>query len=457
MKRRMLTSIITLSVISSMMIGCGGKKADNKEASTQPLPEVTSQVDDASESEQTENIEEETVLKNIEISDWEYDDLSYFSRDYLVAKDNDKFSLIDYNGNKIDSGAFSQDIETEWDTVRLYMQDGCMIGVAGSEDTGYKSYLIDRNLNVLSTDEDEDGYYADYRDNLIRKEYSDKKKLTFITKDGDPINITIPSENISVSYSSYGKMIIGGGVYMQNIDAFSYVINTEDLIANRKITTDIIKPCRYEGYYVIPFINSINKEGWISGAICERDAESEATNLIKKGYFNVNTGEFRESDQESNSCSYRAEKNGCGMTTIIDGRVLQSVDNDGTDEIYKIYDISKESYASEERYYRAAISYSDYLLVKNMDKKWGFIKNDDLTHAGEWYEDASAFINGYALVKNDGVAYLVDENFETVSESIELESAKAPTSYFDFSDLDDSVIFFVEGVDGKYRLATVSD
>ena len=92
----MLTSIITLSVISSMMIGCGGKKADNKEASTQPLPEVTSQVDDASESEQTENIEEETVLKNIEISDWEYDDLSYFSRDYLVAKDNDKFSLIDY-------------------------------------------------------------------------------------------------------------------------------------------------------------------------------------------------------------------------------------------------------------------------------------------------------------------------------------------------------------------------
>ena len=100
------------------------------------------------------------------------------------------------------------------------------------------------------------------------------------------------------------------------------------------------------------------------------------------------------------------------------------------------------------------IAYHDLLLVENTDEKWGYIKYDDLSHTGEWYDDASAFCNGYAVVIKDGKGWIINEKFEKVSDEFEAESAYAIHDYITTSDLNGESVFFVKQ-GGEYHKLTI--
>ena len=460
MKKNSVSIILSASIIASLLTGCGNES--NKAADTATNTEVvTVSVENndasanASNTEDTSEDEKKVETLTVTVSDWNFDSLIYFNEKYLIAKEDEKYFLIDVDGNKVGDDAFSAVIETTWDSVRYNMQDGCMIAVAGNEDTGYKSYVIDRSLSVIYEDEDAIGYLTDYRDNLIRKEYKDDKKLTFIPLGEKPIDINGIKENQMITNSSYGAMIVSGTVYYEDLNTFSYTFKTADFVKNRRITPEMINPCTVDGYPVLINDNAPGKDGFVSAALVTMD-ENGKMSPYATGFYNIQTGKFYKGDDSTTSCGYRFEKNGCSKCTVIDGRVFINTGKDDEDKQYgKIYDVENEAYALDDTFYSAAISYFDYLLVENMDHKYGFLKNGDLTHAGEWYDDASAFLNGYALVNIDGKEYLINESFEIVSEGFDGVSAMAPNSYFEFSDMGDKIMFFSKGLDEKYHLVNV--
>lgn len=85
-----------------------------------------------------------------------------------------------------------------------------------------------------------------------------------------------------------------------------------------------------------------------------------------------------------------------------------------------------------------------YALVSTSDGKWGFLSMDGKTL--KMYDDASYFSGGYAVVKDGGEIYVIDEDFNRVSDAI--------TGYDSVSVAGNGV--FVLKKDGKRFIAVYS-
>ncbi len=70
-------------------------------------------------------------------------------------------------------------------------------------------------------------------------------------------------------------------------------------------------------------------------------------------------------------------------------------------------------------YDRIFMDDENYWLVQN-GEQWGFIDHDGKETA--WFEDASRFYQNHALIIENGIAYLINENFEKVQELGEADS-----------------------------------
>ena len=55
-------------------------------------------------------------------------------------------------------------------------------------------------------------------------------------------------------------------------------------------------------------------------------------------------------------------------------------------------------------------------------EKWGYL-DENFQLVNDWYDDASSFSNGVALIKEDGKIYAVNEDFEKISDPIEGDGA----------------------------------
>ena len=70
-------------------------------------------------------------------------------------------------------------------------------------------------------------------------------------------------------------------------------------------------------------------------------------------------------------------------------------------------------------YDQISMNDENYWLVKD-GERWGYIDHDGQEAA--MFEDAAAFYQGYALVREEGTAYLIDETFEKLQELGEADS-----------------------------------
>lgn len=87
---------------------------------------------------------------------------------------------------------------------------------------------------------------------------------------------------------------------------------------------------------------------------------------------------------------------------------------------YRIFDINDVRMVTDESYSYVELTdlrrKSGHILVQRMDGKWGFIS--ERFHPEEFYDDATNFYNGYALVCQDGGIYVINDRFEIVSEAL---------------------------------------
>lgn len=100
---------------------------------------------------------------------------------------------------------------------------------------------------------------------------------------------------------------------------------------------------------------------------------------------------------------------------------VNSLSEMSLDNNYYLFDIEKNKIIAEYSY--IDISDSEYILVKNSNGKWGYIDKNGKEY--KFYDDATSFDDGYAMVKIDGKLYVIDENFNVVSEGIEGDSVSA--------------------------------
>lgn len=401
-------------------------------------------------------------LKRVHISDWSYDHIDYISKDYLMVQENNKFFLIDRNGNKIGADSFGEyDIEKDtwceliegilydedaiknyseshnqalkdgiangWDYYRLNLQDGSFIVMTSADDEYPDSFIYDRDLNLIKAD----SLYTmtDYRDGCIVLVAGDDNPIIYNTERG--LDSAFMSALPTAFGSSYGMMT---GLF--DFDGERYNIYN---VAEDKFD------CEKYDDYLIYFYSSPNKEGWTLAYFGEVD------NGGKYCFYNVNTKEMIEWP-ETGKMGFRAykEKNGA-QCAVLDGRI--AIYNSEA-ETYRIYDIQKNDYLTGEYKY-CDLAYYDYLLCNNLDDKWGYLKNSDLSEVGEWHDDATNFCNGYALVTDGGKARFIDENMQVVSEEFDAESGAAIVdSYLDCIDIGGSTIF-AANIDGKYHLVTL--
>ncbi len=83
-----------------------------------------------------------------------------------------------------------------------------------------------------------------------------------------------------------------------------------------------------------------------------------------------------------------------------------------------LIDVTTNEYCNDNGYlYIGTEDEGKTYLVESMDEKWGFLDADG-NEIGEWFDDAGEFRGDYAPVIKDGKAYLVDRNFNRVSEMV---------------------------------------
>jgi len=118
-----------------------------------------------------------------------------------------------------------------------------------------------------------------------------------------------------------------------------------------------------------------------------------------------------------------------------------------------LVDVSK--FGSKESNYieslpKKAVLYTGAYVGINTEKYWLATKDystwDYIDHSGKvvkTYEDATNFFNGYAVVKDNGKGYLIDENFNVIKEFGKIERAICSLSVFKIEKNDGSSEFYI--------------
>ena len=389
------------------------------------------------------------ALKKAIVSDWAFQNVWYISDRYLmvVSPDEPKLFLIDYEGNKVPGGAFSEDIETEWDKASINMQDGCFICRVEREDGTYRSYLIDQDLNVLINFEDPKGYIQEYRDNCWKAFYPGENRVVYYPM--DPDNPDLKGVSLSLdeyiwfaqisngfylyrrkNLNSYGDNPFGSFEIMVTGDSLSlrgrrYKVNNEDIAF-----TD----------------NSVSEEGWAAAKTGNWEENAEGGRFSFKdssfGFYNIKTNKYVPNPPGVKGYDLYMAKNGCGRCPVVNGLAALAETTDPF--LYRIFNLYTGEYETEETYRYIGLRPNGHFPVKNMDEKWGYLDSSDFRHVGEWYDDATSFCNGYALINKNGKEYLINEDLEIVSEGFDGKSAvSAYLDYLDFRSEDKGVVFFM--------------
>ena len=479
MRKKILSVSIAMIMAVTMLAGCGPV---NVPGETDTVDEGNVTVTEATE-EDTEVTEAEMNMLNINISDWSYPEkVDYISDDYMVTKQGELYYIIDKEGNVLSDDRFLEGLSNGFDSVTLNQQGGTFIVKKTTDDGFFVSAVMNGDMNSLykmGVKSPAIFYITDYRDDLVFGEQYKISEDGSIDKDtliracGAPTNDEcvfsktqfIKNDGLTFN-TSYGTIIAKFAKYDDKRECFCFTkpadLEKSQLISGENVT--------YTGDEIsIPYVDSCpisfndnlpNKEGWISASMLsgEREENGDGTwnmSAIKQGFYNVKTGEYVENPEDVLWTKYFTEDNGCSKCTALGSRALGAVEKISDDlSYYKIIDLKTGEFASDKKYISAAIAYHDLLLVENTDEKWGYIRNDDLTETGEWYDDATDFCNGYAVVIRDGKGWIIDEELNKVSDEFDAESAYSVTDYIVDSNLNGSSVFFIQQ-DGEYHMLTV--
>lgn len=368
----------------------------------------------------------------------EYDRLWPINNDekYLLFEEDEKYGVIDYEGNVV--------LAAEYNYCDNTLENGA-IKFSKVISDGIESVLYDADMNILFTNTEYPEYQiVSYYEDVLCMKNSDWTSAIYLdgAKGFEEIIVMNDSTLHGFMYANdfhnnyatiFSKYYYAEKTYANLLD------RNGNLLCLSTDKYDIVTP--WEGQY-------INNDGWTICTLWDKETETEVTDdeQVKDIHFyNVKTNDLVDCPFSS---VYRQseEKNGTSFeTVIVDGFVVGTNDfvegkkgcvctYTSTDETEKyVYDIVNQKYMTTEPYSYISLEKQDEkYLYSNMEGKWGYL-DEEFKPLGDIYDDASAFLNGYAAINENGEEYIIDSNFEKITEPIPGDSAYVTDYYIAIS------------------------
>ncbi len=476
-----LAGAISVSALSGCgaSAGAGEKGADaGKETSVQVESSVeTTQdtpADEGDEAGLTEDGSEKAEEKGeavaseqrgVSIVKSAYEKLYYISSGYLMSYSNGKYVLVDHDMKAVEELPYG--IPNGWTDFRGNQQDGRFICNVTLDDGTIQNEIFTPNLEYVTGAKISFGYITAYRDAIVFQDYK--------SEDGQTAIVMYCYDEFSKSKTSYIPIVGCDFLCESNMlwVARSKAINTDTntmsyyyrrgsmadwLTENREPIKKVGGNIPGEEGKVVEFNDSApSEDGWISaqlGTWSEKEEDGKTLRYFdgESGFYNIFDNIFVKDPQINGksfgSCEYFTDKNGCDKCTVINGRAVENFKNeDGTTQRY-IFNVSTGECESDEAYSEVKLGFGKWIPVKTTDGKWGYLNSDTLEHEGLWYDYASEFCNGYAVVVADGKAHLVNDRLERASEDFDtsagnIKRIEAVKDYLTYSDLNGQSVFFV--------------
>lgn len=476
-----LTSAISVSALS----GCGaGNKAEEtgKESGQKASVQVDSNIDtnkdtsadEGNEAAHTEDGSGEaqenkeavaSEQRAVNLKESAFEKLYYVSSGYLMSYSNGKYVLVDHDMKAVEELPY--DIPNGWTDFRGNQQDGRFICNVTLDDGTIQNEIFTPYLELVTGAKSGFGYITAYRDAIVFQDYK--------SEDGQTAIVMYCYDEFSNTKTSYIPIVGCDFLCESNMlwVARSKAINTDTntmsyyyhrgsmadwLTENREPKKMVGGNIPGEKGKVVEFNDSApSEDGWISaqlGTWSEKEENGKTLRYFdgESGFYNIFDNKFVKDPQingkSSGSCEYFTDKNGCDKCTVINGRAVENFKNeDGTTQRY-IFNVSTGECESDEAYSEVKLGFGKWIPVKTTDGKWGYLNSDTLEHEGLWYDYASEFCNGYAVVVADGKAHLVNDRLERASEDFDtsagnIKRIEAVKDYLTYSDLNGQSVFFV--------------
>ena len=397
-----------------------------------------------------------------------YEDFGYSNGGIIPVKKNGLWGTVDYNGKTVTKCKY----ETFW-----YAPDNNGRTVFKDSDGTY--YLVDNKGKVIYSGQDEvmssGGYYIVNRQSdsdeylwalpIASQDYYDVSgKLVVSNKiNGDAARLNGFIDGVSTSKISRTETGVDGSQYhfvnYVNVTSSGKTKavkngNWDEINKRSEEEMNIDHTKVYSGYGGGGEVYTLGSEngGYYLAS------EPNTTDIYiwnSKGEF-ISMLPWYKNDDDSSTYSWP-------QTFFVDGGwqfnlgsliVLNKISfSDDSISQCALVDVSK--FGSKESNYieslpKKAVLYTGAYVGINTEKYWLATKDystwDYIDHSGKvvkTYEDATDFFNGYAVVKENGKGYLIDENFNVIKEFGKIERAICSLSVFKIEKNDGSSEFYI--------------
>lgn len=394
-------------------------------------------------------LEEGEKLHRVVISDWGYDELFYFSEDYLIAHDGDKYFLVDYEGNLMEEGALGDEIPVMWDYVYRNLQGGAIAAgcIADGKHTGI---LLSKDLDIIYKTKDSDFYIRDYRDDILTL-YS-ASSVMMMTLESDAFYIFDNIEYKFIGFCSYGYVVMS---YVNVDEESGNCFSLMRMDIDGSDFSDVVRFIDYEDMKITFNRNSVCKSGWISGTLGTYDEERGYFETGAPIFYNIATKQVTYLPEGSDKLLYLTDENGCDYCTVKGtiAFVYAGTAENGLD-LYMVYDVNTGEVVSSAAYNNIRFSDSDRYVAVLGDGKKAFISAEDYDVLGESYDILSDMMNGMYIAGNGTALKLYDAEGNEISDEFEAFDVQNPLTYLNAYDREEA-IFFIQDENGKYHLGLV--
>jgi len=469
-KKRFLS--IGMAVILILGLTACGETAETPSEEVRTEETATTEV---TQEDTVQEVEEEEEQVTVTFEEWGFNTLATIDAlalpgesNYYMAGDGEKYFLVDTKGNRVEASAFSQEIETDWDSYVSKQAQNTFIAQKKNEDGTFNCYIIAADtLEVKCALTNDLGYITSYLEtitgNRIIKTIRPQEEIYDfyeLMDDGslseghwyakDNGNLTyIGTPSVTDGYSvvkadslQTGLIDIEGNEVMSESFLVNYSIIDEEGVFNS------VKVLSKDGYHLTPFKSTVDSDGWIAATktmISENGDGTFRLDTFGAVFYNTLTDEAVPIPEENKGLKPLKQYgiNGATNTHTADGYALIKMDEDAEGkDLFKIFDVSKGDFVSDAEYltvdmwsnYDSDISFldSNRIFVKHADGTVGFL-NSSFNDLGVSYEHATLFVNGYAIIFDNGLYYVINENFEKVSQGFEAEAVyntNQPSGYY---------------------------
>lgn len=405
MKRR--TKELAAFGLAAMMLfaGCGTKDtAGTTPQAENPVQTTTNEIENQAEAEPETEIEtEETETVTFTYIGSEYDNLYALNDSYYLYETEGKKGVMDSEGNVLTDAYVDYSLANQG--------DGCFaLGVDNGDGT-YDYKLYDKDFNEIWSNANYPNYYVDsYNEGVLILAHNEKTENILI--DGYQGFVESATLNDEI-YSGYqGCSPFANGKTMIYSFCLADIEGREDLLINyvdREGNAGSVRP------YFTTNPCAMDADGWVAGFPHNSDWSYDGEWVL---YNTLTEQEVDIARAGTNRMTY--DKAGTVKFVQRDGYTCLMEDDEA--KTWKILSLETGNYVREDEYGYVGLDYlHEGMVMVSLPDDAGYMyldANNNFADASEVYEDASDFNNGYAMIHKDGGEYLIDTNFEIISEQI---------------------------------------